>query len=98
MTKSIFTSLWILLYFYELAKSVNEHKLVDYPLVWISIFLLISNVTNILGLGLFNILDPNHYFTLTLYKVRSFTNDFLYASFIGAFFCSQKTLNYREIR
>lgn len=97
MTKSVFTSLWILLYFYELVKNVNEHKFLDYPLVWISVFLLVSNVANILGLGLFNILDPYDSITQNLYKVRSFTNDFLYAAFIGAFFCPQKTLNYSEV-
>lgn len=96
MTKSILTSLWILIFFYELLKNVSEHKFLDYPLVWISMFLLVSNVTNVLGLGLFNVLDPLNYITLSLYKVRSITNDFLYAAFIGAFFCPQKNINYSE--
>jgi hypothetical protein len=97
MTKSIFTSLWALFYFYELLKNVNEDKLLNYPLVWIATGLLIFNVSNILGLGLFNVLDPKDILVKEVIpNVRSFTNYLLYSSFIGAFFCAQKTISYSK--
>ncbi|WP_428656675.1 hypothetical protein [Runella sp.] len=96
MTKSILTSFWTLLYFYELLKNVNEHKFLDYPLVWISIGLLVFNVTNIVGLGLFNVLSSKDILTEVIRNVRSFTNYLLYSSFIGAFFCRQKTISYTK--
>jgi hypothetical protein len=88
MTKSILTTLWIFLYFYELLKNVNEYKFLHYPLVWVSIGLLIFNA-NLVGLGLFNLLNQYDPITLALSNVRSFTNYVLYSSFIGAFFCHQ---------
>lgn len=94
ITKSIFTSLWALLYFYELFRNVSEHKFTDYPLVWISIGLLVFNVTNILGLGLFNILNSTDALTEVMRNVRSVTNYILYSSFIGAFYSAQKTIFY----
>lgn len=94
--KSILTSLWALLYFYELFHNVSEHKFTDYPLVWISIGLLVFNVTNILGLGLFNLLDPWAGLTEVMRNVRSVTNYLLYSSFIGAFYSAQKTIFYTK--
>lgn len=92
MTKSILTTVWALLYFYELLENVNEHKFLDYPLVWLSIGLLIFNA-NLVGLGLFNLLNQNNPTTLLLSNVRSFTNYVLYSSFIGAFFCHQNLVH-----
>ncbi len=92
MTKSILTTVWALLYFYELLENVNEHKFLDYPLVWVSIGLLIFNA-NLVGLGLFNLLNQNNPTTLLLSNVRSFTNYVLYSSFIGAFFCHQNLVH-----
>lgn len=96
MTKSIVTSFWALLYFYELLKNVNEYKFLDYPLVWTSIGFLVFNVTNIVGLGLFNVLPPNDTLAAVIKNVRSFTNYFLYSAFIGAFFCLQKTISHSK--
>ncbi|MFN8345890.1 MAG: hypothetical protein U0X91_12835 [Spirosomataceae bacterium] len=98
MTKSILTSLWALLYLNELFKKVSEHKLADYPLVWISVGLLVFNVTNILGLGLFNLLDSTHRFSAVLQNVRSATNYILYSTFIGAFYSAQKTIFYTQAK
>ena len=98
ITKSVITSLWALLYFNELFKKVSEHKFLDYPLVWISIGLLVFNVTNIVGLGLFNRINVTTASGEVLQYIRSFTNYLLYSSFIGAFYCAQKIIIHPQLK
>lgn len=84
--------IWFFIYLTEYFKKINYASLLQFPVFWIGTGWLIFSIVSIVSFGFSSFIHSGKWNNFII-TCKQYSNYLLYASFIPAFLCSQKSLD-----